>query len=587
MLNKSNILYYFTIILLSFLGLRLFQLQIWEHQKYKVLAKNDTTRTTITQAPRGVIYDRDGTILATSKQTLSVIVFPAALTKQEDKQRVAEYLSKLISIPYPDLIQLFNEMDVHTPLPITLDNDISIETAIKIYENEEYLPGIAVEKQASRYYPLQEAVAHLLGHVGQANNEELKAGRDRGLVLGDVIGKEGLEKVFDESLLGTKGESRIAVDRYGHVLKDANLNRIIKPAVKGKDLHLTIDADLQRTAYEALKHVDGAAVVMNPKTGEILALVSTPSFDPNIFIKPVPGRIYNELLAKKAFINRAISAYPPGSIWKPVTMLAGLEHKVAHKDEKLHVSGAIYFGGFRFGDWTSKEDTMDLVTALAWSRDTYFYQIGKRMQPEWIASAGRAIGAGKPTGVELIGEATGIVPDPKWKLKNTKEPWYPGNTLHYAIGQSFLMVTPIQAAKMISTIANTGLVPQPHLIPDKEKEKLFRVKNISTNTFKVVQQGLEMCVDSGTGQASKFPNIKVAGKTGSAEVKGYKHSTHGWFAAYAPADNPEIAIAVFAEGAGHGGSIAAPVARKIFETYFRKQNGDPMYWGNGNTANKT
>lgn len=585
MLNKSNILYYFTIALFSFLVLRLFQLQILEHQKYKVLAKNDTTRTTITQAPRGIIYDRDGTILATSKQTLSVVIFPAALSKTTEKQKVAHYLSKLISTPYPDLLKLFNQMEANTPLPITLDNDISIETAIKIYENEEYLPGVAVEKQASRYYPLGEAIAHLLGYVGQVNSEELKRGSSRGLVLGDVIGKEGLEKVFDETLLGTKGESRIAVDRYGHILKDSSVNRIIKPAIKGRDLHLTIDADLQRAAYEALKHIDGAAVVMSPRTGEILALVSTPSFDPNIFIKPVPEHVYNQLLAKKVFINRAISAYPPGSIWKPVTMLAGLEHKVAHKDERLRVSGAVYFGGFRFGDWTNKEDTLDLVEALAWSRDTYFYQIGKRMQPEWIASAGRAIGAGSPTGIELVGEAAGIVPDPKWKLKYTKEPWYPGNTLHYAIGQSFLMVTPIQAVKMISTIASSGLVPQPHLIPNKNKEKLLRVKNISLDTFKVVQQGLEMCVDSGTGQASKFPNIKVAGKTGSAEVKGYKHSTHGWFAAYAPAGNPEIAIAVFAEGAGHGGSVAAPIARKIFETYFRKQNGDPLYFENGDIAN--
>ncbi len=574
MLNKSNILYYFTFILLGLLGFRLFQLQVIEYNKYKVLAKNNSTRTSITRAPRGIIYDRNNEILATSKQSLSVIVYPAALRTDQEKAMVAKRLSNFISSSYEELLKLFSEMEPTTPLPITLDNDITVESAIKIFENQDSLPGIAVEKQATRYYPHNEATAHLLGFVGQINNDELKQGRSRGLGLGDIIGKDGLEKVYDENLQGINGEARVSVDRYGRSLQEGPIGKkIIKDAIKGSDMHLTIDIDLQKVAYEALKHMAGAAIVLNPKNGEIYALVSTPSFDPNIFTKPVPPSVYNELMQKKAFINRAISAYPPGSIWKPITSLAALEHGVANESEILHVSGSVYFGGFRFGDWTSKEDSMNIVEALAWSRNTFFYQIAKRMQPEWIANTGRKFGAGSKTGVELFGEAAGVVPDPEWKKKYAKEPWFPGNTLHLAIGQSFLMLTPIQAAKVISGIANKGYSPQLHLIKNPGKERLIPIDGFSEKTYDIVRKGLERCVDTGTGQASKFTEFKVAGKTGSAEVKGYAHTTHGWFASYAPADNPEIVVAVFAEGAGHGGSVAAPVAKKIYEAWYAKKIG--------------
>ncbi len=574
MLNKSNILYYFTFVLLGFLGLRLFQLQIIEYGKYKTLAKNNTTRTAITRAPRGIMYDRHGEILATSKQSLSVIVFPAVLRKHKDKVLVARTLSHFIPTSNEELLKLFEDMDPTTPLPITLDNDVSIESAIKIFENQESLPGIAVEKQATRYYPHNEVAAHVLGFVGQANNDELKEGRTRGLGLGDIVGKEGLEKVYDEILQGTKGESRVSVDRYGRGLKEgSNSKKVIKDAIKGNDIHLTIDINLQKVAYEALKDMSGAAIVLNPKNGEIYALVSTPSFDPNIFTKPVAPGVYNDLIARKVFVNRAISSYPPGSIWKPLTSLAALEHGVATEDEVLRVSGGVYFGGFKFGDWTNKEDSMNIVEALAWSRNTFFYQIAKRMQPEWIANTGRKFGAGSKTGVELFGESAGVVPDPEWKKKYVKEPWFPGNTLHLAIGQSFLMLTPIQAAKIISGIANKGYSPQLHLIKNPEKEKLIPIKGFSQGTYDIVRKGLETCIDSGTGQASKFTEFKVAGKTGSAEVKGYSHTTHGWFASYAPADDPEIVVAVFAEGAGHGGSVAAPVAKKIYEAWYAEKMG--------------
>jgi penicillin-binding protein 2 len=573
--SKADLLNRFVIVLLIFLGLRLFQLQILEHGKYKILAKNNTTRVSIIRAPRGVIYDRHKNILATSKQSLSVIVYPAVLKDPQEKESVAKMLSSFLDMSYADMIKMFTEMDPTTPLPLTIDNNIKVEDAIKIFENHQYLPGISVEKQATRYYPYAEITAHLLGHVGQVSPDELKKRRSQGLILGDVVGKESLEKVYDQDLRGKNGEERVAVDRHGRSLMYGDSQkRVINKAVRGHDLYLTIDADIQKAAYEALKNIHGAAVVINPRSGEILALVSTPSFDPNIFTKPVPAEIYSQLAKEKAFINRALSSFTPGSIWKPITTLAGLEHGVASEDENLQVSGGIYLGGFKFGDWTSAQAVMNLTKALAWSRNTYFYQIGKRMKPEWIADTGKAFGFGRKTNIEIVGEDEGVVPDPIWKKLKMKEPWFPGNTLHLSIGQSFLLVTPLQAARMIATIGMNGLMPKLHVVVNPDKEKPETKVNISQKSLDVVQKGLRMCVAEGTGQTTKFQEFVIAGKTGSAEVRGYSHSTHGWFISYAPAapgEVPDIAMAIFGEGAGHGGSVCAPVARKIYEVYLAKK----------------
>lgn len=572
MVNRSNILYYLTILLFGFLALRLAQLQILEFDKYKDLAKNNTTRTSLTRAPRGLIYDRNKNILATSKQSLSIIVYPTRLRKKKEKKSVAKLLSSFITITEDELLNLFKEMDPSAPLPLVLDNDISIEHAIRVYENKEQLPGIAVEEQATRYYPSGEIGAHLLGYVGQINNQELKEGKSRGLGLGDIVGKDGLERVFDEQLQGTKGEARVAVDRYGKSLdlkSDDKTKALVKRAVKGEDLYLTLDFDLQKVAQEALADKQGAVVVMNPKNGEIYALVSSPSFDPNIFTKPVPTKVFNELMHKKAFLNRAISAYTPGSIWKPFTALAALEHQVAREEEMLTVTGSINFNGYQFGDWTDEKKIMNLRDAIVWSRDTYFYQIAKRMKPEWISDTGRQFGAGEETGLELKGEAKGVVPDPEWKKKHMKEIWFPGNTLHLSIGQSFLQLTPVQVAKMYSGLANEGYIAEPHLVKDLEKEILKPIDGISKESFKIVTRALEECVDRGTGQASKLKGIRIAGKTGSAEVQGYENSTHGWFASFAPVEDPQIVVVVFMEGGGHGGSVAAPVAKKVYEEYFK------------------
>lgn len=569
-MQKSTVFSAFTIFLFGLLALRLVQLQLLEYDKYQRLAKNNTTKQSIVRAPRGIVYDRQGRILATSKQSLSVMVYPFQLRDTVDQEKVATMLADFLSINYEDLLKKFTEMDPTTPLPLTLDNDISLETAVKIFENRERLPGIQVERQALRYYPFGNSAAHLLGYVGELSASDAKRKRFKGLHLGDIVGKDGLEKYFDADLRGINGEKRAGVDRFG---KLAEPNKFSQDPLRGSDLYLTIDINLQQVAEEAMRKagIKGAAVVLNPQNGEIYALVSEPSFDPNIFTKPVPTKLYRELANKKAFFNRAISSYTPGSIWKPVSAIAAIEHDVTSGHERLQVGEQTVLGDYSFGDWTGKKEIMDLKKALAWSRNTYFYQIAKRMKPDWIAEQGRKMGAGKKTGVEILGESDGLVPDPHWKKKKLKEVWFPGNTLHLSIGQSFLLVSPLQAAKIISTIATGGRVPKPHLVKNTFKEAPERVIAIEDQALEIVRDGLRECVSSGTGQAARLSKVTVAGKTGSAEVGGYKHSTHAWFVAYAPAEpgsRAELALAIIGEGAGHGGAVAAPIAKKILEAYF-------------------
>ncbi len=571
--NKASVLTAIAIILFAILALRLAQMQIVDHSKYKLLAENNTTKYTIIRAPRGVIYDRSHRILATSKQSLSVLVYPFKLKTEKQKLEVASRLSRILNINYDDLLKLLLEMEPTTPMPMTLDKDIPVSTAIKIIENRRLLPGIEVEYQALRYYPLGETAGHLLGFVGQISEADMKSERFAGLRMGDIVGKDGLEKAFDEELRGVKGEKRIPIDRFGKI---AEPEKYIKEPIKGKDIELTIDLDLQKIAEDALRSsgVRGAAVVVDPYTGEILALASEPSFDPNIFTKPVSSAMYQSLVGRQAFLNRALSAYTPGSIWKPVTAIAAIEHGVTTGSERLQVGASVMLAGIAFGDWTSKSEIVNMEQAIAMSRNTYFYQLAKRMTPEWIAEQGRKMGAGRLTHIELIGENEGLLPDPAWKRRKYHEPWFPGNTLHLSIGQSFLLLSPLQVAKIYSALATGGRVPQLHLIKNPEKEKPESIVAIDPKALTVVRNGLKACIASGTGTAAKLDKVVVAGKTGSAEVQGFTRTTHAWFAAYAPAsakEKAEIVVVVVGEGAGHGGAIAAPIAKKILDGYFQLQ----------------
>ena len=567
-----GITFFFALVLI----LRLFYLQIFNYKSITQRAQYSTSRISILVAPRGIIFDRNGKILATNKQSISVIVYPNKLKTIKEKSAVCNYLTKILKTNPNKLRKTLLRLPENAPLPIRLQTNISVQEAIQIVEKQNLLPGISIQQEPVRYYPYGSLAAHVIGYISQVNERELTKNPDR--KLGDLVGKYGIENLFDDILRGKDGKTIVEVDRLGKPVDPDYKHSVIHiEPVLGKNIHLTLDVDLQKAVESALKStgVNSAAVVVNPNTGEVLALASYPTFDPNIFTKPLPVNVWKKLLSQKAFLNRAILGYVPGSIWKPITLITALDAMVVKPNERFHVSEGFYLGMTRFGDWTPKEGIYSLEECLAWSRDTAFYQIGRRLKPEQIKKWGIKLGAGRKTGIELADEEKGIVPDEKWKKENLHEPWYPGNTLHYAIGQSFLLVTPIQAARIYSGIATGSTIPKLQLIKKVSNYK----KNLQTpETFqidqsllKVVKRGLEMCIEIGTGQEAKLEKIKAAGKTGSAEV----HSigkTHGWFAAYAPAEKPEIVVIAITEKAGHGGTVAAPIIKKILEEYFKSAN---------------
>lgn len=570
---KVKVLLGITFFFTSILIFRLLYLQIFNYKSIIQRAQYSTSRISILVAPRGIIFDRNGTILATNKQSISAIVYPDKLKTLKEKFKVYTNLIKILKTNNTKLKKTLLRLPENAPLPIRLQSNISIQEAIQIVEKQHLLPGISIQQEPVRYYPYGSLAAHVIGYISQINEHELAKRPDRR--LGDLIGKYGIENLFDDILRGKDGKIIVEVDRLGKPIDPGYKHALIYiEPVPGKNIYLTLDVKLQRATEEALKSTgtNSAAVVVNPNTGEVLALASYPAFDPNVFTRLLPISTWRNLLSQRALLNRAILGYVPGSIWKPVTLITALDAMVVKPNERFHVNEAFYLGMTRFGDWTSKEGIYSLEESLAWSRDTAFYQIGRRLTPDQIKNWGIKLGAGRNTGIEILGEEKGIVPDEKWKKENLHEPWYPGNTLHYAIGQNFLLVTPTQAARIYSGIATGSKTPRLQLIKKIHNHKknlpASETFQIDQNLLKVVKRGLEMCVETGTGQAAKLEKIKVAGKTGSAEL----HSTgktHSWFVAYAPAEKPEIVVVVISEKAGHGGTVAAPIVKKILEEYFK------------------
>ncbi|HMX45323.1 MAG TPA: penicillin-binding protein 2 [Candidatus Obscuribacter sp.] len=549
---------------------RLVWLQILQNGYYKAQAVENSTRVTFLRAPRGNIYDRHGTLIATNKQSLSMIAVPAQLENVED---LANRLTPILSQPQPKILaSLLKAKASGSVLPVVIERDLDMETVAKFYERKIFLKGVDILQDVSRSYPYGEVTAHVLGYCGEITQSQLK--RRPGRKMGDVVGQDGVERLYDDQLRGIDGEQRVRVNAMGHSLSAETARpQITRQSTAGKPVVLSLDLELQKAAYEALGERSGAIVAIDAQTGEVLAMVSRPSFDPNVFTKRITPAVWKRINAPDhPLFNRALSGYPPGSIWKAFTLLAALETKAVKPDTKLHVSGGISLGGFFFGDWTGSTGLFDLVKCLAWSRDSAFYQMALKMTPEQIKEWAVKFGAGRPTGVELRHESKGLVPDSEWKLRVYKEKWYPGNTLHMSIGQTYVQVTPAQAARMFAGLGMRGQVPNLHFVIKIGDRQIPPPKPEMVKThpeyLKVVLDGLKAVVASGTGGATRLGDVEVAGKTGSAEAPPAGSKTHAWFACYAPADKPRIAVSCFVEHGGHGGSTAAPLAKVVLEKFF-------------------
>jgi len=561
-----------TLALIGGLGSRLVYLQLTEGKRNRDIAENNRIRLMPKQPERGNIFDRRGRILASSRLARSVYFWPL-VSKAENWPQTRQRLSSILQIPAEDIQKRVKSAE-NSPTLVRIARDISPEQITALEESRNQLDGVSVDVEALRVYPNSEVAAHVIGYTGELSDEELAKRKKEGYRLGDVVGQMGSEYAFEKTLRGEWGGQQVEVDGRGQIV------RILgeKPAKRGKDVELTLDLDLQKAAEAVLGGSKGAIVAMDPRNGAVLAMVSYPAFDPNIFSKRIDSETWRKVQARDhPFVNRALQAFPPASTFKIVTASAGLESGKFSPDSVLQTYGGIRVGGIWFADWNHAGfGPLGFVGGLRWSSDTFFYQVGMRVGGPTLIDWTRRYGFGKETGFELHKEeVAGLVPDNEWKLKRMKYPWTLGDTVNMSIGQGFLQTTPLQVAVMFSVPANGGYRVKPHILKDNEEAKNWRESlNMKPETVKTIHKGLRAVVASGTGTALNSRSIPpAAGKSGTSEV-GHGKRVHTWFGAFAPEDNPEIVVIVFGEhSGGSGGKFAAPKVLQVLEAYFHlKQN---------------
>lgn len=572
--NRIMIATYIVIAIFSLLVLRLWQLQILQGNEYRRISEENRLKIVKIAAPRGIIYDRNGIPLVKNSPYYSVSISPA-LSGNID----AALLSKVINIDI-DTIEKKLSNKKSSFEPVRLKEGLSFKDIAFIEARRSDFPGLYIDIDVTRHYLFGDVGAHLIGYIGKLNQRQYRDSEFRGLPADAFVGQWGTEMLFDKQLRGIPGERIVEVDALGREL------RLIKekPPLKGEDLILSMDLNLQKAAEESFGEKTGALVAIKPDTGEILSLVSKPSFDPNLFAKGISQQQWTDLIynPRNPLLNRALqSQYPPGSTFKIVTALAGLEEHVIDPETKVTCNGGISYGRWHFGCWQKNgHKTLSLHRALVESCDVYFYEVGRRLGIDRVASYARELGLGKNSELKLVKERKGVVPDTKWKQEKKKQPWYLGETFNASIGQGYVSVTPYQMARLTGIISNGGYIHEPSLLKLAEKPLIAKKLNVSSENISEIKKGLYGVVNepSGTGWAARSSIIEICGKTGTAQVIGIRkdsrylhelHRDHAWFVAFAPCDKPEIALSVLVEHGGHGGAAAAPIAKRAIEAYLK------------------
>ena len=582
---------YLMIVILSIILLlffRIWYLQVIRGGYYAGLSENNRIRLVSLHPPRGMIYDRQGRLLANNVPSLNLYLM---LEDVENREAVIEKLSQYVQLSPDEIQKRLASPRYSVPyLPLRLKEGLSMKEVALIEAHRLELPGVEIQAESQRNYLYGNLAAHLLGYVGEVSSNQIEEQNNSALLAGSIIGQYGIERSYESYIRGTAGEKGIEVDALGHEMKQL----YVKDPLPGNDIFLTIDLDLQRVAEAALGEEAGAIVALDPHTGEILAMVSHPAFDANRLSRGISNAEWEALSNDPGhpLTNRAIQGqYPPGSVFKIVAASAALETKEITPSFTVTCHGGFPFGGRIYRDWKAGgHGTVDLHLALVQSCDVYFYEVGRRVGVDRLAEFTARYGLGQETGVELLSEKKGLVPSTSWKQSSKKEPWFPGETLSFAIGQGYLTVTPLQLASLIGTVANGGTRYKPLLIKgvrERQSGRIFDFNPVKTGqvevspeTLAVIQDALHGVVTEqhGTGSAAKSRWVEIAGKTGTAQVIGTrpagdsetlqkKFQDHAWFVSYAPFTDPKIAVAVIVEHGGHGGSTAAPLARKVIEEY--------------------
>ena len=580
--EKILIITYTVIVAFLLLVMRLWQLQILQGKEYRKLSEANRLRIIAIPAPRGIIFDRNGIQLVKNSP-----YYYASLIPDEFDIRKVDSLSKVLNIPVEEILEKISKNGLSPFSPIRLKQGLSFTEVALIEARRSDFPGLIIEAEVSREYLYGDVGSHLIGYLGKLNPSQSKDPALKDIPPDTFIGQWGVELLFDKSLRGTLGKRVIEVDALGREIRLLQE----KPPIKGKDITLSIDINLQEEAEKAFGEKAGALVAIKPDTGEILGMVSKPSFDPNLFAK---GISYDKWIAitqdkKNPMLNRALqSQYPPGSVFKIVTAIAGLEEGVISPETRVDCRGGIDYGRWHFGCWRKHgHGIVSLHRAIVESCDVFFYEVGRRLGIDKIYDYATGLGLGRKTGIELGRERQGLIPNTNWKLENKKLPWYLGETFNAAIGQGYVAVTPLQLAVMTSTIANGGNLYKPTLIKDAQPIISGKVK-IRSDTLEIVKSGLFGVVNEpgGTGWAAKSQLMSIGGKTGTAQVVAIKRDSqylpekfrdHAWFIAFAPVEKPEIALAVLVEHGGHGGGAAAPIAKRAIEGYMNSKNKKPEF----------
>jgi penicillin-binding protein 2 len=560
---------------------QLWYLQVLEGGRFQEASDKNRIRIRPIAAPRGILFDRNGLPLVDNRPAFTLSLIPREMDR-DPLQRDAALgrLAALLRIPYQELRDAVAKTSPDSFLPVRIRRNLSMEEMQKVEEWKLELPGVIVEVEPQRVYPNSRFAAHLLGYVREASDDQLKHGRYR---RGDMVGQSGLERLLDEFLRGKDGGERIEVDAMGRPMR---LIQSTEPH-PGAQVVTTVDRRIQEAAEKAMEGHAGAVVVMDPRNGDVLAMVSTPAFQIDRFTGSIDRDWWLRVMKDPEFplLNRTIqSQYAPGSIFKIVVAAAGLQEKTLTPADRTYCNGEFQLGTWTFKDWKREgHGTVDALDAMRHSCNVFFYQAGLKIGGAAIAKYAAAFGFGQPTGIDLGTEKFGLVPQPKARGRRGVAAFQAGDIVNMSIGQGQILVTPMQIARFMAAVANGGVLWKPRLVQRIERPERGVVWSdagtvtghveLNPAVWAFLRQSLWAVVnDEGTGAGARIPGLDIAGKTGTAQMiansRADRGQDHAWFASFAPVKDPEVVVVVLVERGGKGGQIAAPIARKIFNAIF-------------------
>ena len=584
-LGRIAVFQYLAVVVFLFLIGGYWILQIRDEKVNSELAERNRIKIIPLLAPRGKILDRDGRVIVDNHSAFALTLSRETL-KPEHIPAIAEGLQNIKADEIRALVARAESRRVAKYVPVMIKQDLTpAELAfVESHRDADTFPEMELIPKQSRLYPRGGLAAHVIGYVGEVSDQELNSSEFAKYSQGEIVGKEGLERQYNDQLMGENGQKRVVVDSMLREHEDPNHNTAdFKDFTPGHNLELTLDLDLQAVAELTMEGRRGAVVALDPRNGEVLAMVSRPAFDPNLFTGRIRASDWNALIndPESPLMNRAIQAqFAPGSTFKPIVSIAGLETGTLEPSSTVVCRGGATFYG-RYSKCDAVHGTVDLHRAIVNSCDTYFYTVGDHIGIERIAEYAQIAGIGKKTGIDLPNEKDGLMPSPKWKLRVKRDKWYAGETIFVAIGQGAVEVTPIQLASALGGLVSGGVWYKPHLVKGAHIDPPRRADFNPQNVAAIVSGMCGVVNEGGTGSSAAIPGIEICGKTGTAQrisndlaksnkALGLAMRDNGWFVGFAPRENPEIVVVALWEGSGKG-ALSAPIVRDVIKAYFDKK----------------